>query len=546
MKATRERSRVRPVRAWAVACALGLGACETDAPPAPTEDSATEPKAPTTEVQAKAQREALTRLAPLSARVAALEDPLTSALRDGTAPGLPPIGAAGREALRAAVVEAARESEGLQARLLESRDRVVALTARFVLDRARDALDRRRPYRTDPGWVLMHAEGVVDALETDARRTGTCTHCEASLRALAAALPLAQRELGAASIATTRAARDDARALATRVEALRHDLSDAPTALRSYATHLDAVAAALPAADEVAYDAVVPPAASPALVRRLPNRVPAKELQRRLEVEENVGADATASFTKLGSTVAQLGALTKKRPAPAKAPPAAVDLARCESAWTPLAALAASQPSLAPGDFGCASFVAGLGATPLTDAELSMALVDTALVSTTRATNHAALPPVLSSVGGRLTRAAQAYTLRTALLLGTPEATDAAATALEAELDAACLAAAALWIHGELGTDEDLETRLTGPCPRETSAYLADAQARPRRALAGMALARVAEGPAGVVPLDKYWWLPLGLVTLVADPSRTEAPQSAGVEMKVEPVQPSGQEPAAP
>ena len=59
----------------------------------------------------------------------------------------------------------------------------------------------------------------------------------------------------------------------------------------------------------------------------------------------------------------------------------------------------------------------------------------------------------LGMIGGRITRGSQQHTLRTALLLSDEDLGPAAARSLHRELDAACLTAAALWIHGELGDD---------------------------------------------------------------------------------------------
>lgn len=467
--------------------------------PVPDGESKPEPSAAekTAELRKEAQEEALGRLAPLVATLAALEDPVTAALRDNTPPRMPPLQPQDRAALRAALDAADREAKGLTPRLLDPADRVIALTSRFAIDRARDAYIRRAPWADDPTWVTREAEQVIAALELTSRRAGTCTHCDVSLPHLAAALPVAAAGLQQTSEARAKAAGLDARALAGRVRRLPGQ-ADAPAALalEEFAT---AVQGRLESANE-------------------PNRLGKDVLQRQLEVEENVGLTTTAAFKSLGSAVATLAAMLEKRTIPEPTPSTEVTAARCESAWADIAPVVEAQEALNAEGFGCKTFVAGLGTTTLDDVELRIAIVDTALVAPLRSSAHKALPAVLSSVGGRIARGSQSHTLRTALLLGAPALKPAAARALHAELDAACLAAAALWVHGELGDDAALAERLDAPCPETTLSYIARAEARPRQALEGLALARVPRGPAGVVPLDKLWWLPSGLIDDVAQP----------------------------
>ena len=112
------------------------------------------------------------------------------------------------------------------------------------------------------------------------------------------------------------------------------------------------------------------------------------------------------------------------------------------------------------------------------------------------------------------------------------------AVALVEAQRSACMAAAALWIHGELGSDEDLGKRLKEHCGFEEPAHwIAAAEARPMAALAGLPLSRLGMGPADVVPLERYWWAPSGLLDVLARPELlSDLPTQPTVDVKVEPL----------
>ncbi|MCR9161992.1 MAG: hypothetical protein ACE37F_26420 [Nannocystaceae bacterium] len=471
----------------------------------------------TLELRQTAQKEALERLAPKVAALAALEDPVTTAIRDGSAPRMPPVGTKARAALRTALDEASREAKGLTPRLLDPGGRTLALASVFAINRARDHYVRAAPWLDDPTWITREVDVLVAALEVSARHSGTCTHCAAALSDIAPALESAANAVRSTSAPRAAAAAADARALADRVRALPAPETSATAALEAFATAMDDV------------DTAAPP------------RWGAKTLQRVLEVEENIADTPAEAFKSLGAAVSTLAALSAKHPVLEAGTPSAVTAQRCEAAWSEIQPVVAAQDALDAGDFDCAKFVAGVGTATFDDPGLRIALVDAALVHPRRRASQQAMPPLLSSLGGRIARGSQAHTLRAALLLGAPALSAAASRALEAELDAACLAAAALWIHAELGDDAALSERLDRYCPAETPSYIDRAQARPRQALEGLALSRVLMGPAGVVPLDELWWLPLGLLERVAAPP-TEFPSP--VRGVVEPLEPGTKDPA--
>jgi len=512
--------RARSMFAATVAVAALTGCPRDDpGPPAPAEDT---PAEKTHALQTEAQREALRRLVPAFSKLAALEHPVTHATRMGTAPRMPPLSAAERGALHDAMDAASKEADGITPRLLEPADRAAAIAARFAINRVRDGYTRQAPWVDDPTWVTREAGLVVSALETASRRAGRCEHCAHSLPALAEAMQAAAPLLAQTSAPRATAAAADARALAARLRALPGPPDDAAAlALEGFA---DAVET---------------------LPTRAPTRLGPQTLQRQLEVEENVAVPPVDAFKSLGRAVATLAGMAKKRPPAPRGTPTAVTGERCEAAWASIEPLLDAQQALSAEGFACASFTAGAGTATFDDIGLTIEIVDTALVHTQRLRSQQALPEGIASLGGHIARSSQSQALRTALLLGTPALEAAAAHALEAELDAACLAAAALWVHGELGSDEDLDKRLSPHCPQETSSYILRAEARPRQAVEGLGLARVAQGPAGVVPLDKLWWLPLGLIDLIAKPPAPSQQQS-GVRAVVEDIKPTSapQEPA--
>ena len=509
--------RFAPPVVFAAQLAL-LAGCPREDVGTPAESEAS-PAEETQDLRKEAQQEALERLAPKVAALAALEDPVTTAIRDDVAPTMPPIGATAREALRAALDEAQRESKGLTPRLLEPTERTIAIASVFAINRARDHYVRNAPWVDDPTWITREVGAVLDELEASTRRSGACTHCGTSLASIGVALEAAANVVRSTSGPKAAAAAEDARALAGRVRALPSPDESVASSLEAFATEMDGV------------DTTADP------------RWDAKALQRVLEVEENVADKPVDAFKSLGAAVSTLASMSSKYPVGEPGTPSPVTAERCETAWAEIQRVIAAQDVLDAGDFACAQFVAGVGTAPLDDAGLRIALVDVALVRPQRRASQAVLPPALSSIGGRVARGAQAHTLRSALLLGDPALAPAAGRALQAELDAACLAAAALWIHAGLGDDAALAERLDQYCPEKTPAYIARAEARPRQALEGLALSRVPMGPAGVVPLDKLWWMPLGLLEQVAKPP-TGDPPPAPVRAVVEPLNPGAEVPA--
>jgi hypothetical protein len=122
----------------------------------------------------------------------------------------------------------------------------------------------------------------------------------------------------------------------------------------------------------------------------------------------------------------------------------------------------------------------------------------------------------------------------------------ARALALRDAADALCRTATALAVHAALYEGAEptgpsgLAAALGPACDhRPVDAWIADALARPRASLDALGLTLLGLGPADVVALERYWWLPIGLVVPTARP---QAPTKAEPTTKAL-VEPLGKSP---
>ncbi|HWB74444.1 MAG TPA: hypothetical protein VG755_05805, partial [Nannocystaceae bacterium] len=172
------------------------------------------------------------------------------------------------------------------------------------------------------------------------------------------------------------------------------------------------------------------------------------------------------------------------------------------------------------------------------DVDLAIALVHLGVVEPTELAQRRRTDPVLARIGGAIAPASHRHALTIAALSGLGR-TDARARALASATHDLCLAITALWVHGELGDDAKLGERLGPACAsRNVDAWIADALARPQRALAGLGLSLLALGPADAVALEQFWWVPIGLVIPLARPS---APVETPVDIQTERLEPEAQ-----
>lgn len=531
-----------------VVLALGCGD-DGGTPPPP---SSTTPPTPA-EFRGKAHLEAYERLLPLARVALDHGDPLTAAQLDGGPPAPLPFTLGARAVLRKDIDAAWVEAEEIDGDALGPERAALLRAIRFGLSRLRDEHVRKPSTRIDPAVGLRATTRLLDDLD---RRGPGCEGCDAALSQAAQALDAAVADVGATSLARANAAREDADALRERLKALPADVVTRPgasallAALAQTSARIGAMASALASAKPQPLPEQVAPARDPGQALRLPDRMGSAALRRWLDVHESEAHTAQELVQSLAPALVQLDTLARKdaaeqrsKPAPTPAP---VDVARCESAWQPLAAFVKTQPALAAATLDCAAALRRLPARA-DDATLATALVQLGVVEPTELAQRARVDPLLARIGGTIAPASHRHALAIATLSGLGR-TDARARVLAAARDDVCLAITALWIHGELGDDAALGERLGTACdahPRD--AWIALALARPERALDGLGLSLLALGPADAVALEQLWWLPIGLVVPMARPSKpVEQPARVHTERIVpgqEPSQEPGQEP---
>src|SRR5690606_30241756 len=126
-----------------------------------------------------------------------------------------------------------------------------------------------------------------------------------------------------------------------------------------------------------------PPHASEPGVRRLPDRLGADALRRRLEQEEHVQRSAEALYVALGPTIVQLQRLAEQDVADDD-PPRPVDAVRCRMFEPAFAGLRATQPRLARRWLDCDAALRRWGDAPRRDAAFRVAALERAVVEPLR------------------------------------------------------------------------------------------------------------------------------------------------------------------
>ena len=528
------------IRARAGLLLLALASCGDDVVPPPPEAKA---KAPA-EFRNDAHVAAYARLLPL-ARVAFDQgDPITAALLDGGPPAPLPFTTAARAVLRTSIDAAWAEAEDIDANALGLEKAALLRAIRFGLSRLRDDHVRNPSTRSDPGVGVRATARLLDDV---ARRGADCEGCDAALGQGALALQAALADVGASSLMAAKAATADCLVLRERLRAQAGDAAQKPgvqqlvTALGDASDRIDAMVRALEAAPAKAAPEHIAVAKDPAATLRLPDRMGATTLRRWLDVHESEARKADVLVGELARALVQLDALAKKDADANKDEPtvgeSAVDAARCAAAWAPIATWAKTQPPLAAAALDCTLALPRLPARA-DDADLAIALVHLGVVEPTELAQRRRVEPLLARVGGSIAPASHRHALTIATLSGLGR-TDARARVLAAATHDICLAMTALWVHGELGDDAKLGERLGAACAsRKTEVWIADAVARPERALAGLGLSLLALGPADAVALEQFWWLPIGLVIPLARPTPTiETP----VDIQTERLEPEAQ-----
>ena len=492
-----------------------------------TQASADAPAVPDPEFRRQAHAKAFLALREASLPALRRLDPVAAAEVEGTPLHPPGFGPKARAPLREALDEAQRQAEGLEPQLLSPEDGVVLRLLVHALHRGRRRLERP-PWRDDPSAVVDAVEPYLHAL----RRRLVAGQCDdgCGLAELGPALEAGMAEVGAASPATLAGTRAELAALRRELPALGahlpagHAIATARPALEAALERIDArlarAVAALAAAPEQPWEQLAAPS-EPEAWKRRPARWRATGLARALEEDEAYTPPPERLFELAELTVARLRAMQQRDAAREGATPEPVlarpfDAAACEAAWAPLRGWVREQAPELVAELDCAGAPWWLPAKA-DDAVLVRHLLLHGVVEPTRRARVAATGTDVALVRGRAAPLAQALTLEIAVAAGSGRAT-ALQHALRQAHHAACLAAAAVWIHGELGSDDQLRARLDAHACGELEPLVAGAEAHPRAALRGLGLVLIGEGPADAAALDRYFWAPMGLVHDLALP----------------------------
>lgn len=502
----------------------------------------------------RAHEQALQRFHAAALPALSAFDPASAAELGRGSPMPPPISSAARQPLREAAAVARREREGIDPSLLAPQAAVLFRALEHGTIAIDDELAGRTPITTEPGVYLDRVEPLLVDLERGLSR-GELSAAEASaaLEALATELKSVPSRLHAVSSAAIEAAIADARTLASRLrklpamttdddEALARAAEDAAAAAEDVASRLHAIALQLPKARAQERGARSRPVTDPAAMPRLPDRLGAEGLAVAL-AREAIAEPPSVILSRVVLQIARLHAMADALPpAPAeRADP--VTAARCEAAWKPVAAFVATQaPSsdaLEDAALDCDAFARRHADTPMDDADLGVALVHEGVVVPTRRARRQKEDPALALVSGDATPHAQAQALAISVLAGAGMQA-AGRRATERARDDACLAGAALLVHGQAEGTVDVTGRLGAGCShRSSEAWIADALARPHRSLHGLGLTLIGSGPADALAMQRFWWVPMGLVRPLAQPPAIPKREPPPADVKIEPLEPT-------
>ena len=511
-----------------------------------------------------AHRRAWAEALPSARAALAALDPL-AAFRSGHGPAAkPPLTLAARAELRERVAEARRQLDGIDEAALLAEDGRRLRALRFALDRAHDELHRRPQARLDPVAALAEIDELLATLRLGLLR-GDCGDCLAlvaglddDLLALRHRLTAASPPAVAAAVVRGRALAEDAASLAEapalagedgRDKALREAVASLVPALEAHAAWLEQVAAALPDADHHLWTADPPPLGPPPArrptadapagaaqrVERLPAVLGARALLRRSSVEARLELDPPRDLARITGHARRWQAMHEELVGAEALPDGEareLHLPRCEAALARLRNQLAAVAELPEPQLDCRRYLASARLRPLTAAELTLALVDAALVEPRRRAQRAAAPPELALIAGDWATPVHRHLRRVMILaqLDEPAALSAALVAGRRDL---CLAGAALWIHAELGPADALAAGL-GPACADLTADAAALRERvvadPRASLAGFGLSLIGDDPSQLAAYDRFAWVPLGLVPVLA----SDRDGTAGVEPQLE------------
>lgn len=510
---------------------LGLcGGCPSDSATTPAVDDSSSTPASASDsddFRRKAHADALGRLRTAALPALRRLDPVAAAAVEGAPLRPPRFGATARSELRPELERATTEAEGIDPRLLAPTDRVVLRTLQTGLSRGFLRLGRP-PWRDDPGAVLYALAPYLQELSVRLA-AGECEHDGCGIEQLAPALRAGFGGIGSASPATVSAAREDLAALSVQLEgwahgrAAQHPVVRARPDLRATLDELDAelerAAAALATATELPWSTVAP-RADAAEWKRRPARWTAARLTQWLTDEEAYGHPPRALLDGALAAAARMSAMVEResaQPDDSAAIARPFDAAACAEAFAPFEAWVKAQAGHLRAELDCAALLRELPESTPDDPALVLRMVDRGIIRPSREALVAATGTDVALVRGQAAPAAQRTTLRVAITAAT-RYRGAELRAVEHARHDACLAAVAVWIHGQLGTDDELRALLAAPGCGDADELVAAAEARPRTALLGLGLVLLGLGPADAAALDRYWWAPLGVVRDLAMP----------------------------
>jgi hypothetical protein len=508
-----------------LACLLSLGFACKEKPEDKTPKQGANAEAPAN-AEEPAEKPVQRSGLPLIKIMLVAEDPVGASARDLTSLRPEPIAGAALQELREAHQKAAQELEGEEAALDTRGPRVVAMV-RFAEPRIAAKVGEQNPARFDLGYAIGAAERFLDEAEYCLAH-GTC-ECAHGLEELAKMLAAAGDELGASSVESLDAARQDLGGLRSRIQMLpqhpdkkeqgRSDaVAKAVVAVDALSELTDRRFEAMSSAEVQAWGQPVTPARSGTKLGKLPDSLGAEELARRLKVEEGIIEPTDRLFEALMAGVGRLEALAKekklRRKPPRRGAGSPVDVARCEELAMPISewGKTAKKSKVA---IDCKAIARKYGGAPATDAELALHILDWGVLEPTRRTirKDTELPVALIKGDIMPTSQLDAAAIAISLAIGRKPPLE---RAVQRALGDACLSAVALWVHGELGTESELSKELSGHCVSKTPrAWIVEATSRPRRALAGLGF--VISGRQGVATMNRFWWTPLGAPRIMRD-----------------------------
>lgn len=468
-------------------------------------------------------------LLPKAEQALRLASPADAALMGHWPMKAPPITVPDVAAVRTAVRSAWVEAEGIDPQALTRRQRAMLTTIRFGLSRAQDHIDRHDPTKSDPTVYPYRLGRSLDVIE---RRLESDLDGDLDevLTTLAEATPFGVSRLTSASLASAthaatlyealaqRAARLEAQgAPPQQVGALVEALNDAEQAMQGVVTQLEAQGPK-PEFDE----GIVRKGER---VARLPDAIGGRVLVRRLGIEEDVHIPLE-DLLEMGQRNRRRYASMQSELGDVAAPgePEPVTQARCEQRWAKYKGFAEGHGGLV-GALDCEHFVAWLPPDAgLTTPDLDRLLLARGVVEPTLARFRAEQHPTIGLVSGRSALPSHTSFETTTMAIANGKV-EAAHNELERAQQLVCQAGVALWVHADLGTDEQLARWYEGcPVPLDQARTLAFAD--PRGSLEGLGLLMLPAEMHLAVGLHLFGWSPLGLLPILADPNLEDPDQT--------------------